>query len=408
MTYLREFVSHWPNLLGASMGLAFGTALNQYMMNLFGPALIAEFGWSRAQFALVGTLGLIGMVTMPVAGWITDRFGPRIAASIGFTVVPLTYLMMSFQTGQIWQFYALMALKASFGILTATMVFTRVVVERYNRARGLAMALMLCGPPLVGSALAPVIASIIEGEGWRTAYRLLALLSALGGFGAVVLIGRGAAKGGAARTERVPLTWAKFREMCTSRIFVLIISAMFLVNIPQVLVHSQLSLLLMENGATAMFAASLLSVYAISVLVGRFASGLALDRISPHLVAIVSLGLPVFGYVALAGDNDARWILAVSVALVGLAQGAETDVAAILTSRRFDLAHFSFVYSMLMTSQGLASAVGSATLSFTLRGGGTFDAFLIISAIATLLGALFFFLTGNAPKVRERIPGALA
>ncbi|HMP57285.1 MAG TPA: MFS transporter, partial [Novosphingobium sp.] len=184
--------------------------------------------------------------------------------------------------------------------------------------------------------------------------------------------------------------------------------ARFLINLPQVLVHSQLSLLLMENGATAMYAATLLSVYAISVLVGRFASGLALDRISPHIVAIFSLGLPVFGYLALAGDNNASWLLAISVALVGLAQGAETDIAAILTSRRFDIAHFSFVYSMLMTSQGLASAGGSALLSFTLRGGGTFDAFLIICAIVTLLGAFFFFLTGSGPKVRERIPGAIA
>lgn len=408
MTYLREFVSYWPNLLGASMGLAFGTALNSYMMNLFGPALIAEFGWSKSQFALVGAIGLIGMVCMPIAGWITDRYGSRIAASIGFTAVPLSYLLMSMQSGNIWEFYALMVVKGSFGLLTATMVFTRVVVERYDRARGLAMAAMLCGPPLVGAIMAPIVTSIIEGEGWRTAYQLLALLSALGGFGAVVLIGRGTTKGAAARAATPKLTWAKFREMCGSRIFVLIITAMFLVNIPQVLVHSQLSILLMENGATAMFAATLLSAYAISVLVGRFLSGLALDRISPHIVAIFSLGLPALGYVALASDFDARWILAVSVALVGLAQGAETDVAAILTSRRFELGHFSLIYSLLMTSQGLASAVGSGLLSFTLRGEGNFNLFLILCAAATLLGAGFFFMTGSSPKVRERIPGEVA
>ena len=46
---MREFASHWPNLLGAALGLAFGTAFNHYMMNLFGPVLIAEFGWSKAQ-----------------------------------------------------------------------------------------------------------------------------------------------------------------------------------------------------------------------------------------------------------------------------------------------------------------------------------------------------------------------
>lgn len=351
MGYLKEFASHWPNLLGAALGLAFGTALNHYMMNLFGPALIAEFGWSKAQFALVGTLGLVGMVCMPVAGWLTDRFGSRKAASIGFTVVPIAYLLMSMMSGAIWEFFALQAVKASFGILTATMVFTRAVIERFDRARGLAMALMLCAPPLVGSALAPIMSGIIEEEGWRTGYRVLAVLSALGGFGAVLLIGRGS-EGAPARSKGDPLTWAKFREMCGSRTFILLIIGMFLVNVPQVLVSSQLSVMLMENGASAQFAATLLSVYGLSVVFGRFVSGLALDRISPHIVAIFTLGLPALGYAGLASDFDARWVLAGAIALVGLAQGAETDVAAILTSRRFELTHFSFVYAMLMTSQG--------------------------------------------------------
>lgn len=402
MGYLKEFASHWPNLLGAAMGLAFGTALNHYMMNLFGPALIAEFGWSKSQFALVGMIGLVGMVCMPVAGWLTDRFGPRLAASIGFTAVPVAYLLMSMLSGNIWEFYALQAVKASFGILTATMVFTRAIIERFDRARGLAMAVMLCGPPLVGSALAPIIGGIIEAEGWRTAYRVMAVLSAAGGFGAVLLIGRGGGARPAPRSKDTQLTWAKFREMCGSRTFVLLIVGMFLVNLPQVLVSSQLSVMLMENGATAQFAAALLSVYGMSVVFGRFVSGLALDRISPHIVAIFSLGLPALGYAGLASDFDARWVLAGAIALVGLAQGAETDVAAILTSRRFELTHFSFVYAMLMTSQGLASALGAGLLSFTLREGGDFNLFLIICALATLLGAAFFFLTGNTPKVRER------
>ena len=401
MGYLKEFASHWPNLFGAALGLAFGTALNHYMMNLFGPALIAEFGWSKAQFALVGTIGLVGMICMPIAGWLTDRFGSRLAASIGFTVVPVAYLLMSMLSGNIWEFFALQAIKASFGILTATMVFTRVIIERFDRARGLAMAVMLCGPPLVGSALAPILAEVIEAEGWRTAYRVLALLSAVGGFCAVLLIGRGGGARPAPRSKGSELTWAKFRAMCGSRTFVLLILGMFLVNLPQVLVSSQLSVMLMENGASAQFAAALLSVYGLSVVFGRFVSGLALDRISPHIVAIFSLGLPALGYAGLASDFDARWVLAGAIALVGLAQGAETDVAAILTSRRFEISHFSFVYSMLMTSQGLASALGAGLLSLTLRQGGNFNLFLMICALVTLMGAVFFFLTGDARQARE-------
>ena len=131
------------------------------------------------------------------------------------------------------------------------------------------------------------------------------------------------------------------------------------------------------------------------VVIGRFAGGYALDRVAPHFVAIVALGLPTIGYVALASGFDARWVLGLSIALVGLAQGAETDVGAFLTSRKFSISHYSFVFSMLMTSFGLSSALGSILLSVTLRDDGTFNTFLMVSAAVTLGGALCFYLTGR-------------
>ncbi len=147
MSYLGEFRLNWTNLLGAGLGLGFGTAFNHYIMNVFGPALIADLGWTKSQFALVGSIGLIGMAFTPVAGRITDRIGPRNAAIVGFTAIPLAYLALSFMSGNIYEFYAILALKFMFGILTATMVFTRVVVERFDRARGIAMACLLSCPP---------------------------------------------------------------------------------------------------------------------------------------------------------------------------------------------------------------------------------------------------------------------
>lgn len=396
MGYLSEFRLNWPNLLGAALGLGFGTAINHYMMNLFGPALIAEFGWTRSQFALVGSLGLVSLLFMPIAGRVTDKYGPRTAAIIGFSVVPAGYFALSLMTGNIYQFYAVMLLKGTIGMLTATMVFTRVVVDRFDRSRGLALSCLLSCPPLVGAIAAPIFGTIIAEEGWRTAYQVLALVSAVGGACAILLIGGNkASPGAAAKPEAAKLTWAEFREFARNPVFLLLLGGMFLCNLPQVIVASQMNIMLMDNGATPAFATLLVSLYAIAVVIGRFISGYSLDRVPPHLVAIVALGLPTLGYAALAGPLDMRWILAGSIALVGLAQGAETDVAAILTSRKFAMANFSFVFSILMTSMSVSSAIGSILLSVLLKDGGTFDAFLIISAIATSGGALCFFLTGR-------------
>jgi MFS family permease len=392
--YFSEFRVHWPSLLGAGLGLGFGSAINHHLTSLFAPALIAEFGWTRSEFALTGIVGLVSMLFTPVAGRITDRLGPRRAAMIGFSVLPAGFFCFSLMTGHIAQYYAIVLVNSTLGILTATMVFTRVVVERFDRARGFALSTVLCGSPLIAAFAAPFIGSIIETEGWRTAYRVMALMSAMGGLAAIMLIGRNRPKQPSA-SEHVKLDLSKFREFAHNPLFLLLIAGMFLVNLPQVLFASQLNLMLMENGATMAYATLLLSAYQICVVIGRFASGYALDRIPPHVVAILMLGLPAMGYLALASSFDAYWVLILAVVLVGLAQGAETDVSAFLTSRKFELAHFSFVFSMQMMFMGLASALGSALLSFTLLDGGRYDTFLIVAAVVTLGGAACFYLTGR-------------
>lgn len=405
MSYLSEFRLNWTNLLGAGLGLAFGSAFYHYMSNLFSPALMAEFGWSQSQLAITGALGIVGMICTPIAGRINDVLGPRVAAAIGLSVIPIGFLALSFMTGNIYEYYAIIAIKSAVGIIAATMAMTRVVVERFDKARGIALACLLCCPPLIGTVFAPIIAWLIDAEGWRNAYRCMALLSALGGISAVVLIGKYIDAKGTPRPPAPKLDWAQFLEFCRNPTFVLLIIGMFLVNSPQPLVSSMMSLMLMANGASQRYAAAMLSVYTISVVFGRLISGIALDRVQPHIVAVVSLGLPAIGFIMLALPYDARWLMAVAMALVGLAQGAETDVAAVLTSRRFGLGHYSFVFSLLMTSMGLAASVGSAVLSLTLRGGGNFNLFLILCAVATVAGALCFFATGRFHRGDAAVTG---
>jgi MFS family permease len=370
--------------------------------------LIAEFSWTRSEFALVGSLGLIAMFFTPVAGRMTDVLGPRKATMIGYSIIPTSFLALSFMTGALWQFYSILIVMSCIGILATTMTFTRVVVERFDRARGMALACLLSCPPLVAAIAAPVIGHIIDAEGWRVAYRVMALLSASGGIAAVLLIGKYADAAGTLRAPAPELGWAQFREFCRNPVFMLLMAGMFLVNFPQALVSSQMNIMMMENGASATYATLLVSIYAGAVIVGRFIGGFALDRVAPHFVAIVFLGLPALGFLLIASPIDTSWALALAIALVGLAQGAETDVASILTSRRFDMGHYSFVLSLLMTSMGIASAFGSMLLSATLKGGGSFNAFLIICAVATLAGAACFFLTGSLGARYDRLQAEAA
>ncbi|GGB86799.1 MFS transporter [Novosphingobium endophyticum] len=401
LTYFGEFRAHWPNLLGATLGLALGAALNHYMTNLFAPPLIEEFGWERSRFALVGTLGLATMVFVPVAGRFTDRFGARIAASIGFTVVPLSFLLLSFMSGDIYEFFGITIFQHVFGVLTTTLVFSRVIVERFDRARGMALSVVMSGAPLVGAFVVPIVGVVVDAEGWRAGYRVLAAISAAGGVAAIALIGGRHKPDPSEPSPARPharITRGELIAVLKNPAFILIIAGMFFCNLPQVIVSSQLKLVLMENGAPSQLATWMVSLYAISVVCGRFVSGLALDRVSPQLVAIVALGLPALGFLALASPIEAAWLLVGAVLLVGLAQGAEGDIGAYLTSRTFDMRHYSLIYSFLIASMGLATAVGAVVLSMTLSATERFDVFLVLAAAVTVIGALCFFFTGRGSR----------
>jgi predicted MFS family arabinose efflux permease len=386
--------------MGACLGLALGSALNIYTLSLFGPPLIAEFGWTKAQFALVSSLSLISLFFIPFVGRFVDRVGPRAAGMIGYVAVPLCFFAFSMMSGDILEFYAITLVKNVLGVLTTSLVFCRVIVERFDTARGMALSVAMTGPPLIGAIAAPIVGEIIDSEGWRMAYRVLSLVSFLGGMVAITLIGlrkRGTQPehGEQPQKKHAPLTRKEFFALARQPAFPLLVGGMFLINFPQVIVSSQMKLVLYESGAASSFATWLLSVFAVSVIVGRFICGYALDRVQPHLVAVAALGMPAIGLFALASPYDAAWLLIGAIALTGLAQGAEGDVGAMLTSRKFELRHYSFIYSFVVAAMGAATAVGSLVLSFMLHRTDSYAGFLVLAGLVTLLGVFCFHLIGR-------------
>jgi MFS family permease len=402
--YFREMRVNWSTLIGAGVGMALGSALNHYMMNLFGPEMIEDLGWTRAEFALLGSLPLLLMLFVPFAGRFVDRFGSRVAATVGFTVVPLGYLGMSLIEGPIWQFFALYVVQHVFGMLTTTMVFGRVVVERFDAMRGIALSIVISAPPLAGAIGAPLMGRFIAAEGWRAGFVAMAVVTVIGGLIAIALIG-GKRKPAAAvaRQPAVKLSRAELFDLLRHPTLILIMAGMFLVNVPQIFASSQLKLVAMDSGVTDSMATWMISLYAIGVVVGRFLSGIALDsKVPPNIVALAALGLPAIGFVIFASSVTATSLLILAVTIIGLAQGAEADVGAYLISRRFDLKNFSLLLSLTTMMIGFGSAAGSVLLSLTLHEGGGYGPFLIVSAVATLVGAALFGLTGTGWSKRDK------
>lgn len=403
MGYFGEFRTNWRALLATFVGIATGNALSHYTMSVFAPELIKEFGWSKSQFALVGSLPLITMLLVPFAGRFTDRFGARVAAMVGFSAISLGFLALSAMTGDIVQFFAIWVVQHVFGVLTTSLVFTRVIVERFDKARGSGLSILMIGPPLSGAIVAPVLGAVIQAEGWRAAFVFLAIVSGLGGLICFTLLSarrRAAAQAveDVAPVEKPPhvrLTRAELVAVARHPAFLLLVGGMFLINIPQVFAASQIKLIVLANGVPDGIATWMVSLYAIGVIMGRVIFGLALDRVRANVVALFALSLPAIGFFVLASPVAGVGLLAAGVLVIGMAQGAEGDIGAYMVSRHFELKNYSLILGFVKAALDGGGAVGALILSYTLHASDSYAPFLLLSAVATVIGAVCFFLTGR-------------
>ena len=397
VSYISEFKVNWPTLLATFTGIATGSALSHYTLSLFAPELIREFGWSKAEFALVSALPLITAFVTPLAGRFTDRFGARLAAAIGFVAISLGFLAMSAMNGSLLEFFAIWLVQHVFGVMTTSLVFTRVIVQRFDKARGSALSALMMGPPLSGAIVAPILGWIISDYGWRAGFLSLAIVSGIGGLICIGFMGRRARRPDQpAEARSLKVSGAELKAILRHPTFLLIVGGMFLINIAQPFAASQLKLVVLAKGLPDDIGTWMVSLYAAGVMLGRVIFGLALDRFAANVVAISALSLPALGFLILASPAVAIEPVAIGILLIGIAQGAEGDIGGYLVSRHFALKNYSLIFSFVKSALEGGGAIGALILSYTLsRTEGSFVPFLLLCAATTVVGALLFFMTGR-------------
>jgi MFS family permease len=394
MTYLGEFRAHWRPLLASTIGHGAGLGVMAYVIGTFAPHLLQDFGWSRSSFALLSTATLLTLLCLPLIGRATDLIGVRRVALIGVVWLPLSFLLLAEQQGDFRLFMAITVSQVILGTTTTSTVYSRLVAERFEQARGMGLAIMASGPALAGAIGSPLLSDYIDEQGWRAGYRAMAWFSGCFGVAAILMIQRGQRPLRAAvRARSAP---RDYRIIFRSPAFWAIAGGMFLCNLAAPLHGPQLKLMLLDNGAGAAYAATLVSMYATGVIIGRFACGIALDRLPAHRVAAVSMGLPSIGMLMLASPLDGAWMLASAVLLMGLSQGAEGDIAGYLVVRHFGVKIYSSVLGLVIASLGAATSIGAIILSQMLVPSDSYTGFLVFSAGTVLMGSLLFLLLGTA------------
>ena len=387
---LGEFRHHWRPLLAAFLGVGSALSLNSYILSIFAPYLIEEFGWSRSQWALMGMVQMLMMVTLPFAGRLADVYGVRKVAMIGVLSFPVFLVLITIMDGSIGTYLAIYIAQMILGSVTTTTVFSRIVAQAFDLRRGLALGLCGIGPPLIGALGSPLITAFVQVNGWRAGYLLVAGFCLIAGIIALLLVPPHvpASVAPAQSTRRAGV----FGEIFAMPAFWVLLVACFLANLPFSLATSQLKMVLLDQGLSDGTAAWLISAFALGSIAGRVISGLALDRLPAWLVGFICFFLPFVGLVLLALPWNAVALVATAVLFIGLSFGGEGDIIPYMVTRYFRIDVYSTVLGMLTAAMGAAMGLGNAILGVVLARTDSFHGYFVIAGVAAFVGSALFIL----------------
>lgn len=359
----------WTVVGGAFLGAALGaTVLVPYSFGYLIAPLAAENGWARGQFASAISLYMLTLlVLLPFAGRIIDRVGARKAAAGSMVAMGLVFAAMPLFVNSLGGLHAAYVLLAVAAVGASPISYARAVTSWFDKRRGLALGVALCGVGL-GTALLPsYVQSLIGLGGWRGGYLGVAGLLIVVGAPVVWLTVReqaqAVATGGAACR-------GDFRQVLSQGRFWRMLASFFLLGLGISGVIPMLPAILEGRGADVDVAIRIQAVLGLSSIIGRLAGGWLMDKIFAPWVTVAAASSAAVGLVLLLGAGEWGPAAAMAGVGLGLATGMESDVIAYLSSRYFPANLLSSVLGIMVAAYLAGAAIGPIVLTAGERAAG--------------------------------------
>jgi MFS family permease len=379
----------WAVAVGASIanGVAFGVL---YTFGAFVIPMAEEFNASLGPTSIVFGLSMfLFFGTGAISGRWADRYGPRPLLIIGGALFCGGLIATSFVTA-IWQGYIVYGLGcgAGGGVFCSPLFST--VATFFVKYRALAQGVAATGSGLGTLVLVPFSKAIIETEGWRNSYRILAVISAVGFIVGLMLVRRSPsqAPGGAeGHVRRVMRT----REFKTISVAFALMSMALLGAFAFVIKFAE------DDGVSPSRAALLMSIVGASSILGRLLLTAIAGRLGSVRLLQIALAAQPIAYFFWVIANGRYYLLAIFAALLGLTYGGFVALAGDVVAFYFGLAGIGAVTGMLFLCSGVGSLLGPPMVGFladlsTIR-------LIPLSAvfIMALLGAIILFTIPTKP-----------
>ena len=175
----RKSFKHWAvvavlcGMAAASLGLCVNCS------GVFFTPIANDLGLKRGSVAMTATIAtFMSAISSIVVPKVLNRKNLKLLIGIGTVMAAGSTLLMSL-CSSLWQFYVLAFIRG-FGIGFFAMVMITLIVNRWFRARnGLATSITMSFSGLCGALGSPVFTSLINAQGWRTAYVVMGVVNVL-------------------------------------------------------------------------------------------------------------------------------------------------------------------------------------------------------------------------------------
>jgi MFS family permease len=365
VTSERTLLGGWYVVFAAMAAMIPSTsAITFYSQNFLVGPVTAEFGWARSQFLAPVSIGLfIAALLPPVVGYAADRWGTRRVQAPLLLLYGASTVCLAFLGSSIVAFAIVAAFGAICSVGQSPVMYTKVVAQRITRRRGVALGIATSGLALGNIIFPPVTHTLVDSFGWRAA-RVALGASIL--FVALPIVWFGLREQPSAASSRddkaAPAYGLSWGDSIRTREFKLINVALFLASMAINAHIVNFVLIVRPHGVSTSSAALALSAMAFCMFCGRIISGLLLDAVNSPKVGALWFGCAAAGALMLQTIDSVAGAFA-SAGLLGLALGAEIELAAYYVTRFFGLPIFGKLYGVMLVSFSTAAALGPLVLS---------------------------------------------
>jgi predicted MFS family arabinose efflux permease len=403
-----EFRTGWGVVLAGTLASAWSVSVlgATYTLGPLTEPLSQAFGWTRAEIGFAVTMLTVGVVTMSfLVGWLVDRVGSFRVLAASQCAFGLSFFLVPLIAHDLTSFYLAYLVIAFAGAGTIPIPVTKRIGRDFEKRRGLAIGIALSGSGLCALAAPPIVAFATAHYGWQGAYVAIGLLPLLFGLPLTLVFfreRRSAAVGevtqlhAPAPADRIPgLTFPeavrRWRWWAMALAFGIVsaaVTGLFVSALP----------LLTDRGIPRASAAEMVGIFGVTVIAGRLIVGFLVDRFWGPGVALLFLLPAAAACLYLTGDETARLPLLVALGLVGLAAGAEYDLASYLCTRYFGVAHFGKIYAGQYILFALGGGLAAPFYGWIYDTTGGYDGALIASAFGFLACAALLLALGRYPR----------